>query len=102
MSAPAEKLRGRLSRVIRAISWILATAGLIAGVVSIATCARAGWSGALMGIGSFLAILALTIFFVGAVYLLTLMSDDIRALRRKIESSGNDTEKAENSAHPKA
>lgn len=72
---------------MRPLSVILGCAGLITGLILMGTCGRSGWSGALIGVGSILVVLIVTIFFVGSVYLLTRMSDDIRALRQRAETS---------------
>ena len=90
MNTPNGGFLHRLSRLVRPLSLIIGSALVLAGLVLMATWSRSA-VGALIGIGGFLVLLMFTILFVGTVYLLTRMSDDIRALRMKAESSGETT-----------
>ena len=80
----------RLSRLVRPVSLIVGSAVVIAGLVMMTMCARSAVT-ALVSVGSFLVLLMFTILFVGMVYLITRMSDDIRALRLKKDSSREST-----------
>ena len=78
----ARRSRGRLLRP--AFEWILLVGGVVAGLAVVGSCAVSGSGGAGAGLDA-LSILAGLVFatvLVGAVYLLTTMSRDLRRLRK--------------------
>jgi hypothetical protein len=86
MRAETARLLERIGRLMGPLSWALAVAGVLTGLILLATCAAtAGVTGALAGIGSLIVIVVFMIFFVGSVYYLTTTHDDVRAIRRNLE-----------------
>lgn len=80
----------KLARMVRPLSFVIGIASVLAGLAIMVGCSLSGLGTALAGVGSFLIILAFTMLFVGSIYLLTRMSDDIRAVRNHLQSGKTD------------
>jgi hypothetical protein len=97
---PLNGMMKRVARILPRLTILLGLIGVLAGSAILVTCTAAGlgvkkggkidWSstglGFLEGLVGFLIVIILSAFFVGTIYLMVRTSEDVHAIRKKMES----------------
>jgi hypothetical protein len=95
----------RVARVVPRLNVLIGLIGVVAGAIILVTCTSTGllskrngkiaWGSAglgfLEGLAGFLMVLLFTAFFVGSIYLLVRTSEDVRAIRKALETPADES-----------